>query len=232
MKPIVLISSSFEHFEQKRADLFFVRSAYIKALHNLDCLPIIPVFSDAKSYAQTADFLILSGGDDIDPSFYNQPNLPDCKNTIQRERDIFEFELLSEFCRQNKPVLGICRGLQLINVSFGGSLWQNLSVQKSLHHNTGSTHDVRSTENSVCRSLFGKQFTVNSYHNQAIDILGTELAADAVSYPDGIIEAIRHKSKPIFAVQWHPELMPEMKPIFSHFINKTIHELKNSNTKC
>lgn len=226
MKPIVLISSSSEYFESKGTDLFFLRSAYIKAVEQLECLPIIPSFSDAKEYASIADFLILSGGDDIDPSFYNQQNLPNCKSVVQRERDIFEFELLSEFCRLNKPVLGICRGLQLINVAFGGSLWQNLSVQKSVFHNNKRCHQVSSSENSICRSLFGESFSVNSFHNQGIDVLGEDLKIEAVSCSDGIIEAIRHKNKPIFAVQWHPELMPEMKPIFSHFINKTIYSLK------
>ena len=152
------------------------------------------------------DGLILCGGNDIDPKYYQQ-EIGGSVN-IDAPRDAIEFALLKAFVDAGKPVLGICRGHQLINIYFGGSLHQDIP-EKDLHasnQNFDITHGVTAKDNSVLHNLYGSPFTVNSYHHQAIDRLGENLVATAY-WNDQYIEAIEHKSLPILGVQWHPERM-------------------------
>lgn len=152
------------------------------------------------------DGLILCGGNDIDPKHYHQQI--DGSVDIDHQRDAVEFALLKAFVDAGKPVLGICRGHQLINVFFGGNLHQDLPEKQ--FHSSGPdldiTHSVTATENSVLSGLYGPSFQVNSYHHQAIDRLGDGLVATA-HWNDRLIEAFEHCSKPIYGVQWHPERM-------------------------
>ena len=173
------------------------------------------------------DGLILCGGNDIEPKYYHQEM--NGSVNIDAQRDAVEFALLKAYVDAGKPVLGICRGHQLINVYFGGSLHQDIP-EKQLHTNMQNidvTHDVTARENSVIHHLYGSSFTVNSSHHQAIDCLGNGLIATA-DWNDQYIEAIEHKSLPIYAVQWHPERMCVSKrrtdtvngiKIFEWFIN-------------
>lgn len=152
------------------------------------------------------DGLILCGGGDIDPKYYHQEM--NGSGRLDAERDAVEFPLLKAFIDAGKPVLGICRGLQLINVFFGGSLVQDIP-EKDLHikkQDVDSVHPVTATENSLLYNLYGPAFTVNSAHHQVIDKLGDGLVATAY-WNDTYIEAIEHSSLPIYGVQWHPERM-------------------------
>ncbi len=152
------------------------------------------------------DGLILCGGGDVDPKYYNQEINGSVK--IDAERDTVEFALLKAFVENKKPVLGICRGHQLINVYFGGSLYQDIP-ERNLHINRQDfyiAHDVTSKENSVVHNLYGPMFTVNSSHHQAIDRLGKDLIATAY-WNNQYVEAIEHNSLPIYGMQWHPERM-------------------------
>ena len=152
------------------------------------------------------DGLILCGGHDIDPKYYHQEI--DGSVHIDAQRDVIEFALLKAFVDAGKPVLGICRGHQLINIYFGGSLYQDIP-EKDLHtckQDCDSVHGVTVKENSVLHRLYGPAFTVNSSHHQVIDRLGNDLLATAY-WNDQYIEAIEHKSLPILGVQWHPERM-------------------------
>lgn len=152
------------------------------------------------------DGLILCGGNDIDPKYYHQ-KINGAVN-IDHQRDVVEFALLKAFLDAGKPILGICRGHQLINVYFGGTLYQDLP-ESHLHTNKQDfyiAHDVRATENSVVHKLYGPSFTVNSSHHQAVDHLGTNLLATAY-WNDQYVEAIAHNFLPIYGVQWHPERM-------------------------
>lgn len=151
------------------------------------------------------DGLILCGGNDIDPKYYHQPINGAVK--IDQKRDAVEFALLKAFLDAGKPVLGICRGHQLINVYFGGSLHQDLP-EKHQHTNGQDlylAHDVTANENSIVGKLYGATFSVNSSHHQAIDKLGQGLMA--TSYWNTYVEAYEHCSKPVYGVQWHPERM-------------------------
>ena len=152
------------------------------------------------------DGLILCGGSDMDPAYYHQ-EINGSVN-IDRQRDAVEFALLKAYVDAGKPVLGICKGHQLINVFFGGSLHQDIP-EKALHTSGQGfdlTHPVTAEENSVLRSLYGPSFVVNSAHHQAIDRLGDGLVATAW-WNEAHIEAIEHRSLPVYGVQWHPERM-------------------------
>ena len=172
------------------------------------------------------DGLILCGGGDIHPQFYNEDI--DGSKGIDTDRDKCEFALLKAYIEAGKPVLGICRGCQLINVYFGGSLYQHLE-RADLHvsvNGADSVHKITASEGSVLNSLYGEDFSVNSSHHQAVKALGEGLRITAL-WNNEYVEAHEHKTLPIFSVQFHPERMCFAKArtdtvngaaIFKHFI--------------
>ena len=152
------------------------------------------------------DGLILCGGADIDPQYYHEEI--NGSVGIDRERDAVEFALMEAYVAAGKPILGICKGHQLINVFFGGSLHQDLP-EKALHasgQDFDLIHPITAEEGSVLRALYGDSFVVNSYHHQAIHRLGQGLRATAW-WEGTYIEAIEHTSRPVYGLQWHPERM-------------------------
>ena len=147
------------------------------------------------------DGLILFGGGDVDPGYYNEPI--DGSVSIDKARDKAEFALLDAYVHAGKPVLGICRGHQVINVYFGGSLYQD--IPEALQHKS-CTHLVTAVDNSVIKALHGDVLPVNSSHHQVVKVLGEGLRATAY-WNDTYVEAMEHVSLPILSVQWHPERM-------------------------
>lgn len=172
------------------------------------------------------DGLILCGGNDIDPKYYGE-EFGGSVN-IDASRDEAEFELAKAFIEAGKPVLGICRGSQLLNVYFGGSLIQHLP-NADIHTNKSDyyiTHEVSAEKGSVLEKLYGENFRINSSHHQAVKKLGAGLVATA--FYGEVVEGFEHKSLPVFAVQFHPERMcysqqredtVDGAPIFEYFIN-------------
>jgi len=157
---------------------------------------------------------VLQGGNDVAPETYGETPLhPDWSG--DRVRDRYEIELIDAFVRAGKPVFGICRGLQLLNVMFGGTLLQDIATQRptSRAHRDGSTferhfHGIELVPNSRLAQLYPgvRQATVNSIHHQAIKDLAPGFVVEACCPDDGMIEAVR-RSGPSYvaAVQWHPE---------------------------
>jgi len=160
-------------------------------------------------YAMEADLccsgLILSGGGDIDPARFEQENCG--SEHIDPIRDEAELALLEAFVRAGKPVLGICRGHQVIAVWAGGSLIQDLGAKNRTHRGEhgDKTHLVTGVS-GVLRGLYGSEFTVNSSHHQGVAQPGRDMVVTAVS-PDGVVEAMEHECLPIWSVQFHPERM-------------------------
>ena len=155
---------------------------------------------------ENCDALILSGGGDVDPGRYGEENTA-CFG-VDPARDEAEFRLIEAYLRMGKPILGICRGHQVLNVYFGGSLTQHLpTAETHMPAKTGDrAHETRALPGSFPALLYGERFSVNSAHHQGIDGLSPEL--EAVQWAeDGVIEACRHKSLPVYSVQWHPERM-------------------------
>ena len=160
------------------------------------------------------DGLVLQGGADVSPESYGeQPIRPEWSG--DRIRDLFEIELIWEFVIQGKPVLGICRGTQLINVACGGTLYQDILEQHpdATPHRDDSLYDrfnhgIEIIATSRLATLFPSQTTcrVNSIHHQSVKKLGNDLVIEARACDDGIVEAIRWSgSGYMFGCQWHPE---------------------------
>jgi putative glutamine amidotransferase len=169
---------------------------------------------DLHDYAAALDGLVLQGGNDVAPECYGeQPLQPEWAGDIVRDR--YEIELIDAFATAGKPVFGICRGLQLINVMFGGSLYQDLATQQPAsraHRELGKYerhyHEVELVAGSRLASLYPglKRATTNSIHHQAIKTLAPEFTVEARCPEDGTIEAIRRRGEGyVAAVQWHPE---------------------------
>jgi len=190
-------------------DIRILLSGKINLQHYVDAVNGVGADADAKYLPDidtSYDGLILCGGNDIDPSRYNES--VDGAIEIDRLRDQVEFDLLRAYIDAGKPVMGICRGFQLINVFFGGSLYQDLPDKSSHTSQTDHyiTHSVTATENSIVGKIYGTSFPVNSSHHQAVKVLGEGLNATAY-WKDKYVEAFEHKTLPIFGIQWHPEKM-------------------------
>lgn len=174
------------------------------------------------------DGLVVTGGVDITPSLYQQEAIA-CDDNYHYDCDLFDIALIKAFMSANKPILGICRGLQIINVVCGGSLYQDIDTYycnldgKHKHNAIDGklSHKVKIDDSSILFEIIKeKEILVNSYHHQAIKDLGRNLLISAKS-DDGIIEAIEGNN--ILAVQWHPERICDIEnqnKIFSYFIDK------------
>jgi putative glutamine amidotransferase len=166
-----------------------------------------------RDYAKHLDGLVLQGGADVSPKSYSQQaTRPEWSG--DRERDMYELELLHEFIEAGKPVLGICRGCQLINVAFGGTLYQDIAteVPTAIEHVNDlydqHYHPLHFTEESSLKRMLSLQsgLLVNTIHHQAVKTLGRDIMVEAVSGDDNMIEAIRYlNARFVVGLQWHPE---------------------------
>ena len=152
------------------------------------------------------DGLLLCGGGDLDCTLYGQENHG--SQPPDRARDQAELALFQAFYEAGKPILGICRGIQLINVALGGTLIQDLPPELRPFHSgkTDTVHPIRAEEGSILSRLYGPLFPVNSSHHQVVDRLGRGLRATAWA-EGGFPEAVELPGRPILGVQFHPERM-------------------------
>ncbi|MEG0314320.1 MAG: gamma-glutamyl-gamma-aminobutyrate hydrolase family protein [Erysipelotrichaceae bacterium] len=194
-------------------DFFFIKEAYINYLNRNNCIiiPILPT-TNFEYYTTLCDALIISGGLDIDASHYKEVNHTST-NIYPIPIDQYDFDLLEAFNKANKPILGICRGIQVINVYFGGSLYQDIPNHSQTTNKTSTSHSVFVTPNSKL-STYTKVIKVNSFHHQAIKTLAKNFEILAIS-DDGYIEMIQYNH--IVGVQWHPEHLNN-NLIFKYFI--------------
>jgi putative glutamine amidotransferase len=167
-------------------------------------------------YAEALDGLVLQGGADIAPPTYGEePRDPAWRGDSVRDR--YEIELLEAFVGKGKPVLGICRGCQLINVAFGGTLYQDIGTQvaDALDHRDiakyeRNFHGLKFVEGTQLARLYPGRTNamINTIHHQAVNKLGRGMIVEALAVPDGIVEAIRWRGPSyVLGVQWHPEFM-------------------------
>lgn len=176
---------------------------YMMALLQLDAHPVaIWDEYDVNEF----DGLLLPGGLDIHPSRYGQQDIA-CGPTDETLDEI-QFTAAQRFIEAGKPVFGICRGHQLLNVYFGGTLFQhinNAQAHTKLEY-VDNVHASTAAEGSYLHALYGAEFSVNSAHHQAVDTLAEGM--QVVQWAnDGTVEAMHHTSLPIYSVQWHPERM-------------------------
>ena len=182
-------------------------------------VPALPELMSAREVAPRLDGLLLTGSpSNVEPGRYGEAGAPDAEGPYDPARDAMSFDLINAMLDLGKPVLGVCRGFQEINVAFGGTLHQKLhEVPGHLDHRDddsqplevqyGPAHDVTLEPGGVLRSLTDQdRVRVNSLHSQGIDRLGPPLAVEARA-PDGVVEAFRVRAAQRFAlaVQWHPE---------------------------
>ena len=158
---------------------------------------------DPEEYAG----LLLPGGCDVNPARYGKARIPE--ETIDDDLDALQFDALEKFLEAGKPVLGICRGHQLLNVAFGGTLIQHLpgaEKHQSLATGQDNAHMIHIAEGTFLCPLYGSACSVNSTHHQGVELPGKGFRVAARS-EDGVIEGTEHESLPVWSVQFHPERM-------------------------
>lgn len=191
--------------------------AYMDMLQAAGLLPIIlPTRADDDALLRlnaVCDGYLFTGGHDVNPAIYGCQKTPAC-GSVNADRDLLESRLFRIAFSSDKPILGICRGIQLINAVLGGTLYQDLDseYQSGVNHHMSPPYNRHvhhvTVKNGVLSEIIGqKTIGVNSYHHQAIRTLADGLNAEAIS-EDGLIEGISYPGKKfLLAVQWHPELI-------------------------
>jgi len=209
-----LRSKNLQYLEESIAQWVMSRDVLVFMVPTVNTNGLLhPSNITMRHYARHLDGLVLQGGADVAPMTYAEaPSRPEWNG--DRARDVYELELLHEFVNAGKPVLGICRGCQLINVAFGGTLYQDVAT--NLPDALAHVHeDYDAHRHAIVfppGSSLGKMFRdqqrpiVNSIHHQAVKDLGRDIHVEAISDPDGVVEAIRYQRAPfVMGLQWHPE---------------------------
>lgn len=211
-----------------------LRRDYIRRLRQAGGLPLLlphteqPLSAgDAAAYLADCHGLLLTGGGDIEPWRYGRAPGPDLG--LDPARDQAELVLFQAAWQRKMPIFGVCRGAQLINVALGGDIYQDLDADRGEGENRGNAlhqhgseeryglhHPVEVTASQLSR-LIGQRPTVNSHHHQGLRRIAPELTAAAFA-PDGLCEAVLGRDRPLLAVQWHPECMENMQPLFNAFV--------------
>ena len=227
MKPLIALSSRDR--KVNTTDGYYLQQSYMNAVEKAggSYIGVLPVSDyDYTHIAELCDGLLLCGGADTDPAYYNEEPHPTTE-LVKENIDKMDLALLDAFLKAQKPVLGICRGHQVINVYYGGSLIQDIPSQTEsmMIHSQKEARDVGTHEVTLTQDSFlgktGDVYSVNSFHHQAIKKLGNTLHIIAQS-EDGIVEAIENDQ--VMGVQWHPECMINDEfhfNIIKTFIDKT-----------
>jgi len=219
-----------------KVDRIYVNNDYIEAIEKVNATPImLPVILSDESldtYIDICDGFLFSGGIDINPLFYNQD--PQKKLGMTNSKlDEFQLKLMNKVLKSKKPFLAICRGLQILNVACGGTLYQDLDeiIKDTAQHKQSSErynaiHKVHLEKNSILYDLYGSETHVNSFHHQSINNLGNNLVITGRA-DDGIIEAVQVKDYNFgLGVQWHPEMIftkyDSVKPLFEALVKASL----------
>lgn len=218
MQPLILITCSANEED------FCLRRKYCERIVAAGGIPLIAPAANAglTKLVSTADALLLSGGGDADAGLYGETKNAFC-GVPDLARDAFELELIQLFWQNHKAILGICRGMQMINIAFGGTLYRDIietgscvtHMQEKAKHETG--HKVLLY--GKLREKAGEAIEVNSFHHQGVKDLGNGLICAAES-EDGLCEAFYGKKGFLLGVQWHPEYLYDSlsEAVFKSFI--------------
>lgn len=231
-KPLIALTPSHD----TDTDDLAMRSTYLKAVAAAGGIPVVlplePAEEDLECLADTFDGFLFSGGPDIHPFLFHEEAHPAC-GLVAPLRDRLELSLLPRVMARKKPVLGICRGIQLLNIALGGDIYQDIPSQfvsdTPIAHRQSfafrlPAHTVNVIPDSMLAGICGlTRLQVNSMHHQAVRNTAPGLTACAFS-PDGLIEALEKPDYPYFlGVQWHPEHLCSQDPaaaaIFSSFVH-------------
>lgn len=220
--------------KNRQPDQYTLAGAYCQAVKKAGGIPVLfPALARLeRPFSSFSQGLLLSGGGDFDPAYFNEEPHPKL-GTVDRERDHWEITLTRKARREGLPILGICRGMQALNLAFGGSLYQDLPSQyrpeqkrPSIEHNqhlpgNQVSHRVVVEEASQLFSIVGStEIWTNTHHHQGVKEVGSGLKISAHS-DDGVIEGIEGgNSAFLLGVQWHPERLttPESQQLFESFV--------------
>lgn len=237
MKPVIGITTNVE-----KGDKNVLNNEYVRSVIRAGGLPIIipvGIEEDISQLLGMLDGLLLSGGQDINPMLFNEEPYA-YLGEVSPIRDSIELELTRHMLKTGKPILGICRGLQILNVAAGGTLFQDLHKQNegpTLQHmqiapNTHPSHYVLLEEGSLLKSIAGSErIQVNSYHHQSLKDVAAVFKVTGMA-SDGIIESIECIGKEfVLGVQWHPELLSVKEDsvslrLFDKFISASARKIK------
>lgn len=241
MYPLIGITTSYDN-ENKKASL---NRGYFRAVQQAGGIPVPVLPLDDSEILlrllERIDGIIFSGGPDVDPFYFHEEPHPNTGD-ICPERDEAEVFLARECMRRAKPMLGICRGIQLLNIALGGSIYQDIpsQIKKPLKHRQDAprwypTHEVEIIcEGSILFKIFDRnRIRVNSFHHQSVKDIGPDFKVTAVA-PDGVIEAIEAKDRDIFCmgVQWHPEEMWQKDPLQFKLFQRFVEIARGSGLSC
>lgn len=214
MKKFILVVPSNDD------EKFFINKNYIKNIKHFNIPYYISDYNIKNIDYSLIGGILLTGGGDIEPTFYNEEK--HCKtNNIYKERDMFEIALLKEALKRKIPTLAICRGIQIMNVAFGGNINQHIDGHSQKEDKSVATHYINIEKSSNLYDIIKKDnIKVNSVHHQVIDRVAKDFKVCATC--GNIIEAIEYTNKQLFflGVQWHPEALYDenSKNIFTYFI--------------
>lgn len=235
MQPVIGISTNFQTVDKGKflgMERIFVNKDYVDAIIKTGGIPLLlPPVENTEilaRYVRLCDGVILSGGGDINPILYHEAPHPKLEEFHTR-LDCSQWLLTQAILAADKPLLAICRGIQLLNVVQGGTLWQDTSIiapPVMLHSQSGPRgdvfHPVEIAQDSILYNLFGNRLEVNSFHHQCLNRLGKGLKITATA-PDNVIEAVEMPGyRFVMGIQWHPEMLltasGTMLPLFQQFV--------------
>ena len=231
MKPVIGFVFSIDM--ENRPNKYVLNVPYVAAVIRAGGIPMpIPVDGDpsrAADYIDMIDGLLLPGGEDVTPNLYGEEPVPQVTYMLE-DKDRFEMELIRLAIERKKPILGICRGMQILATTLGGKMYQDLPTQYPgcICHRQNTTirsqlsHTAKVEPGSLMEKLLGEEpLRVNTYHHQAVKELPAGFRGTVVA-PDGILEAMESEDGTMIAVQWHPEELvekyPRFRPLFDHLI--------------
>lgn len=197
MKKVVIIGSPTVH------------KNYQAALEKAGCSAVIfPDLSYVEKHSDDFDGLLLPGGGDV---FSSLTDYTDTRAALSDDLRLTleQLSALDLFYKMNKPIFGICKGMQLINLYFHGTIKEVSNRKLHQHPKKDIFHPADNLPGNFLHALFGPHMLVNSCHHQCVDLIGQNMQA-IQNAPDGTIEALSHLSDPVFGTQWHPERMPEI----------------------
>lgn len=231
------------------AERIYVNRDYASSVLRAGGTPLLlPIICDAAAMQQqiaAVDAILISGGQDVQPHHYNEEPSP-LLEAVCPERDEYEMAVVKQAFSLGKPIFGVCRGLQLINVVFGGSLYQDITnyfpsapfqhtqkIKKEDAHQNDEPHTVDIAQNSWLSSVFEKETLItNSFHHQAVKDLAPGFRVNARA-KDGVIEGIEKiDGSFVMGVQWHPEMMtekhPDMQKLFCAFVTEASKSMRSA----
>ena len=231
MKPIIGVISCGTADQRQ-----FMPQTYLRAVERAEGIPIIlPCTSNEDAYTyygRQCDGFLFCGGDDVTPLLFGEELMTD-RGRTDLLTDRFHLSLMKYVLPLKLPILAVCRGMQILNITLGGTIYQDISMRwpASLNHmqlslkRSDPSHEITVQKNSILYNIIGEHEMVNSFHHQCIRELGKNLKTSATA-SDGIIEAIESDTLPfVIGVQWHPECMTEssasMQELFLTFIEKS-----------